>query len=373
MSEVGRDYPVVMRMAGLWPKDIGGYEGHRTRKGGDLGHVHHSRSHLNGPPLIGRTTWAQEIRDEISKMRLENHANELEKLQKQRRTNELAKRMAEGPRDPWRATRHGPLREVILTANARWFEDDLTDFLGDSGPTREEQFEALAVEWLKTVFGEDCVHARADRDEEAYHVHAVIVPRTRTKDGRRMLQPSKHPVIRDYEAGQDSVGAWFAAAQIGLTRGERRKQKIREAMGHNANVRKTQGEAAPGGVVEDVVPIPEHRRHVSPRRWREEQDRALAERDERLSAREARANKRDAALVAREADLEQREETVERKERCRCRPRDRPRCRGGPDRGRRGRRGHGRSDGCRADGSQQAGEPGQASVRPCAWLDADGG
>ena len=221
MSEIGQEYPVVMRMAGMWPENIGGYEKHRTRECGDVGHVDQTRSNLN-QRLLGEATWAQDIHNEISEMRMENFANELEKLEKRRRPGEAARRLAEGPRDPWRATRHGPLREVILTANRKWFEDDLTEFLGEGGPTREDQFQALAVEWLVKEFGDDCVHARAHRDEDAFHIHAVIVPRTRLKDGRRMLQPSKHPAIRQYEDGQDSVGAWFAAAQIGLTRGERR-------------------------------------------------------------------------------------------------------------------------------------------------------
>ncbi|MBN9678842.1 hypothetical protein [Salipiger bermudensis] len=30
-------HPIVLRMAGMFPKDLGGYEGHRRRKGGDLG------------------------------------------------------------------------------------------------------------------------------------------------------------------------------------------------------------------------------------------------------------------------------------------------------------------------------------------------
>ncbi len=31
MSEIGQEYPVVMRMAGMWPENIGGYEKHRKR------------------------------------------------------------------------------------------------------------------------------------------------------------------------------------------------------------------------------------------------------------------------------------------------------------------------------------------------------
>ncbi|QPH53971.1 hypothetical protein [Pontivivens ytuae] len=50
--EHGGEYPIVMRMAGLWPENIGGYERHRMRQGGDLGHVETHRSTLN-TRLIG--------------------------------------------------------------------------------------------------------------------------------------------------------------------------------------------------------------------------------------------------------------------------------------------------------------------------------
>ncbi|MFT6650085.1 plasmid recombination protein [Pseudophaeobacter arcticus] len=305
MSEVGQEYPVVMRMAGMWPGNIGGYEKHRARAGGDVGHVDPTRSHLN-QRLLGKATWAQDVHDEISEMRMENFADELEKLGKRRRRGEAARRLAEGPRDPWRATRHGPLREIILTANKKWFEDDLTGFLGEGGPNREDQFQALAVQWLVNEFGDDCVHARADRDEEAYHIHAVVVPRTKLKDGRRMLQPSKHDVIRQYEDGQDSVGAWFAAAQIGLTRGERRKQKIRDALDHNEKVRETQ-RATGEDLLEDLVPVPKHQRHVSPRKWRMAQEMLLADWDIALTEREAALAQGEAGLIDRTKVVDEKE------------------------------------------------------------------
>jgi hypothetical protein len=53
----GHEYAVVMRMEGMFPKDIGGFERHRIRKGGDLGHVDPSRAHLNRR-LIGKETCA---------------------------------------------------------------------------------------------------------------------------------------------------------------------------------------------------------------------------------------------------------------------------------------------------------------------------
>lgn len=209
-------------------------------------------------------------------MAVSNFADELAKLKKRRRTTEFHKRLAEGPRDPWRATRHGPMREIILTANKAWFEGfeetSMEDLFGES---REARFENRALAWLKAHFGDDLVHARADLDETTFHIHAVILPRARTKDGRHVLQPSKHPMIADYEAAQDSVGAWFE--EIGLVRGERGAEAIREAIAHNAQRRPD----------EPPKNVPSRRRHVSPRSWRRAQERKLAEQDREVTGREA--------------------------------------------------------------------------------------
>ncbi|QPH54533.1 hypothetical protein [Pontivivens ytuae] len=56
------------------------------------------------------------------------------------------------------------------------------------------------------------------------------------------------------------IGAWFEAARIGLHRGERRKEKIRQALQHNRQVR----EAQAGDAISDLVEVPKRRRHVSP-------------------------------------------------------------------------------------------------------------
>jgi hypothetical protein len=281
-----KKYPVVLRMAGLFPADLSGFECHRTRKGGDLGHVDAKRSHLNRR-LIGSEDWSREVREEIQEMAQENFANELDRLKARRRKAELHKRITEGPRDPWRATGHGPLREVILTANRNWFDTVgstlIDDVIGDS---REDRFQAHAISWLQEHFGEDIVHARADLDEEAYHIHAVILPRALTKDGRHMLQPSKHPMIHDYEVAQDSVGEWFS--DLGLVRGEKRAQAIRDALEHNAEVR--------GEVGAEPVPVPAKRQHVSPKEWRQQQELHLAARNAETTARETEIDKRETTV-----------------------------------------------------------------------------
>lgn len=55
---------IVARCEGMFPADLARYEAHRTRKGGDLGHIDANRSHLN-PRLIGRalmTVWPVKAR-----------------------------------------------------------------------------------------------------------------------------------------------------------------------------------------------------------------------------------------------------------------------------------------------------------------------
>ncbi|TCP58396.1 hypothetical protein EV663_1297 [Rhodovulum bhavnagarense] len=279
MAEDTRDaFPVVLRFEGLHPEDLGGYEAHRLRKGGDLGHVDRTRSQLNRR-LIGEADWAEQALAEIAEMRAENFAEELEALERRKRRKDLRRRLAEGPKDPWRASRHGPLREVILTANREWFEGDLSEFLGESDRNpREVAFEERAVAWLKQHFDDDVIHARADLDEQAYHIHAVIMPRATVEikgATRRMLQPSIHPMIKDYEAAQDSVGAWFA--EIGLTRGERRAQAIRNALASGQEP-------------------PKQPRHVRPAEWRRQEELRLArkaaeveERRRKVAAREDEA------------------------------------------------------------------------------------
>jgi hypothetical protein len=249
--------PVVLRFEGMFPDDLKGYEAHGARKGGDLGHVDASRSTLN-KRLIGKATWAADAFEEITRMKQENFVAELESLDRRNRRKDLERRAFEGPHNPWRATRHGPMREVILTANKTWFEgfdeiDSEIDFEG-----REKRFEKCAVSWLKDNFGDDVIHARADRDEAAYHIHAVIMPRVvvEIKGAKRhMLQPSIHLLIQDYEAAQNSVGEWFS--QIGLRRGERRRQAFIDAV-------KAGNEP------------PEKRVHVRPVEWRRQEDIRLA-------------------------------------------------------------------------------------------------
>ncbi|WP_330629382.1 hypothetical protein RPE78_17490 (plasmid) [Thioclava litoralis] len=161
-------YPVVLRFKGMFPHQLGKFQMHGRREGGDLGHIDMGRFDPNRPPLIGGVDWLEKAHTEVEWMRAENFANELASLEKRRRKADVIRRTSEGPKNPWRASKHGPMREVILTANKKFFGDGLEDFFGET--SNVDSFRELAVSWLKENFGEDCIHARDDLDEEAYHI-----------------------------------------------------------------------------------------------------------------------------------------------------------------------------------------------------------
>ncbi|KAF0674473.1 plasmid recombination protein [Profundibacterium mesophilum] len=276
-----QEFAVVCRFQGLFPADLGGYEKHRTRNGGDLGHVNPSRSLLNRR-VIGEANWAARTTAMIEDMKAENFADEIETLTRRRRKKQIKERMAEGPRDPWRATRHGPMREVILTANRDWFDALPTV---DAREARAQAFEDAARDWLLENFGEDVVHARADLDEQAFHIHAVIVPKVQVElngTKRWMLQPSKHDLIKNYEAAQDSVGQHFAP--LGLVRGERRAEAVRKA--------RQNGDEPPA-----------YRQHVRTADWRKAEDTRIVE-------TRAELDQRAQAMTAEEVAIERKREAV---------------------------------------------------------------
>jgi hypothetical protein len=293
-SSIRTDYPVVLRFEGLYPHQLAGYESHRLRKGGDLSHIDRSRTKLNGPPLIGSEDWAARALAEIREMTTENFAAELESLEKRKRKKDVERRLVEGPKQPWRATRHGPLREVILTVNKDWFDGDAV-FFGDNQGQREDDFGSRAITWLKKNFDDDVIHARADRDEAAYHIHAVIMPRATVEIAkpkakvptatamRRMLQPSIHPLIKDYEAAQDSVGQWFS--DLGLVRGERRAAAIREAR-------------------ENGEEPPKRRHHAKTWKWRAEEELRLKAEAKMLETDRTALDDRAVQVAEREAEAE---------------------------------------------------------------------
>lgn len=77
-------YPVVLRFEGIGPEHLAGYEKHRKRVGGDIGHV------LEDPPapnrlLIGGEDWAANALAEIAAIKAQNFASELEALEQRKR------------------------------------------------------------------------------------------------------------------------------------------------------------------------------------------------------------------------------------------------------------------------------------------------
>ncbi|MEI4488977.1 hypothetical protein V8J36_22590 [Frigidibacter sp. MR17.14] len=293
-------YRIVMRMAGLFPQLLGRYESHRLR-------VQKEREHCNPTPerpnrlLIGEPDWAIALRQRVEKMRRRNLAAEVNALHARRHSTEAHLREADGPKDPWRASKDGPLREIILTAHHEWFDDaedaaveaairdapnldrlDLHVLRRQAIAAREDAFITRATTWLQDTFGAACVHARVDHDESACHIHAVVMVTTEKTSVRRgrqeMIQPSAHAFIKSYEAGQDSVGEAFA--ELGLERGEPRAAARREMIAEEDAVSAAEGRAF------DVTKIPPKRGYVKPAKWRAEEKRALAKM-RKLAAEEA--------------------------------------------------------------------------------------
>lgn len=272
---------VVLRFAEMLPAAISRYEMHRKRSGGDLTHIDAGRSSRN-QLLIGDEQWAAKAIAEIQTIKEKNFEIELEGLRKRRRTAEIKKRIKRGPKDPWKSSRRGPLREVILSASPEWFEGEDGSRTVEDTAKRTKVFEDHAIRWLKKTFGDDVVHARADLDEGTYHIHAVIVPKKRAKNGSVMLQPSIYPELKDYETAQDSVGKSFSV--IGICRGKRSKAEQQKVNDYNA---------------ENFDP-PEHK---NPAKWRKERERTLAIQDHRVKQRERK-------VAARELNLDEAVEVV---------------------------------------------------------------
>tara|TARA_R110000868_G_scaffold77666_4_gene222266 strand:- start:16476 stop:18200 length:1725 start_codon:yes stop_codon:yes gene_type:complete len=245
--------PIVLRLAGLWPHQLRRFKFHDERRGGDLVHVDLDLTKGNAC-LVGDETWDQVIRDEIEAMKLHNFEQQVAALEEKSRCAEARKVEAEGPVDPWRVRKEGPLREGILTVNKEWF--------GGSGqskwePSKVEEFRQTAMKFLRKQFPNGQLrYASAHLDEEALHIHFIVVTWVEKPSTNRgfqiLLQPSANPLIADYELAQDLAGEAFA--EIGIARGERRAEARRQA--------RAEGK-----------PLPDKRKHVAPSKWRAEERR----------------------------------------------------------------------------------------------------
>lgn len=320
-------HPLVFGMRPLWPGQLARVEMHQTRTGGDLSHIRPGRTHLNSF-LVGNEDWRGRLEEELRRASELNyrHAYSARRWIRKRK-KEAAEIRRAGPQDPWKRDRsEGPLREGVLTANRKYFEGDTPGF---PSVEKENQFRRAALRFLTEQFGNSCVAAWEDRDEEAYHIHFVIAPWTLSESKQagkqRTLVPSSILVIKSYEAGHDIAAEYFK--NVGLVRGEKRAQRRREAF-HNEGKSEFPAENATCHEwrAEEAVRLDE-KRWKAAEAWRcvKARSDAAAKRAAAAEAAEKRSlelaanrqkgyfeqlekiERREAAAVAKEADLKRRE------------------------------------------------------------------
>ncbi|RKT35309.1 hypothetical protein BXY70_1342 [Roseovarius halotolerans] len=222
-------HPLVFGMRAIWPGQLSRVEMHQTRTGGDLSHIRPGRTHLN-QFLIGGPDWREQLEEDIRRASELNfrHAYSARRWTRKRK-KEAAEIRRNGPQDPWKRDRaEGPLREFIFTANKKHFEGDTPGF---SDVEREDVFRRCFMRAARDQFGDACVAAWEDHDEEGYHIHGVLAPwvvsKSKQAGKQRRIEPSSIPVVKNYEAGHDIFAEYFGPA--GLVRGEKRAERRREA------------------------------------------------------------------------------------------------------------------------------------------------
>ncbi|WP_150297806.1 plasmid recombination protein [Salipiger aestuarii] len=250
-EQVTAAYPIVLRFKGMAPDLMHRFVLHDGRSGGDLSHVDLAATRENRV-LHGRPDWHEKVKQRIHVLRHANHREEIRAQLAKHRIKAAKEILLDGPSDPWRPSKEGPMREGILTVHKSFF--------GGVGrleweAKKVEAFKQRALEFLKEHFpGDQLLYVVAHEDEEAYHLHFVVAvwhEKHSANRGRQMvLQPSANPLLANYEHAQDLAGMAFTG--LGICRGERRAEARREA-------RRKQ----------EVVPPP--RRHVPPSQWRSEQ------------------------------------------------------------------------------------------------------
>lgn len=315
LSGVAARHPIVLRFAELRPEDLSKFVMHMKRAGGDLSHVDPSRAEDN-ERLIGDEDWVEATLAEIDYMRHANFTEELAALKARKRRKEMDTRILQGLVDPWKESKGGPLREVILTANKDWFEE--TSEMGalfdvNERAEREDQFKAHAVEWLKSRFGDAVIHAHADHDETTCHIHAILMPRHEKTSARRgiqrLLQPSAYPLLKSYEAAQDDVGEFFG--EIGLKRGERTAATRRAALEANEQAREIARKTGEDPMLRDVPIMPDH--VPTPVWWAQEVQR-LKDKAEVLAKGEAEVLKNQKLAEKKSTDAERAKQSAQERE-----------------------------------------------------------
>ncbi|WP_210528338.1 hypothetical protein [Rubellimicrobium arenae] len=318
MSE--KKHPIVFRFASIYPAALARIEMHARRSGGPLDNIELAFSDRNkvhvGP------TFAKEVRAEIRQMKRQNLDEEVAACHARRRKKEAKAREEMGLTNPWHGNSQGPIREVVVTAHWQYFEveimSDLDDVLTTYGvdPNGKDvvhtlskkkiaAFEEATLEFFEKYFPGAVRHLRLDLDEETPHFHAVLFvtaeTTNKTRGMQRLIQPSAHPLLADYELAQDVAGEHFS--KIGLVRGQKRAQEVRDAK-------------------ESDLPLPDAVRHVPPREYRNARARAirakelnLRDRENDLDLRQAEIFLDEVALDASLADAEGAERRAEKKER----------------------------------------------------------
>ena len=295
-----RQYPVVLRFQSLFPDQIKRYVLHEERKGRGSKHCDPKQRSRNRLNLLGDEDWQERFGLELATASDENFSEEMDALKASNRHKDYLARGREGRKDPWRKSKGGPLREVILTVNAQWFEetDDQSldkNFIEEF--KREDQFVDHGINWLNDRFGGAVITARADFDETAVHIHALIAPwaeRTSKRRGRqKLLVPNSMPLLASYELAQDDVGEFFSA--IGLVRGEARAKARRDA--------EAAGEEKPKA-----------RQHTPPHVWRQDEEHRLREECNALTKRETSISAREVSNAREVETLRVREESVDIRE-----------------------------------------------------------
>lgn len=241
-------HPIVLRFEKLGLNDLGGFNMHDRRNGGDLSHVDLSKTKLNRIEH-GSSGWAKKFEKRIARIQRRNFKRALNALIAKGRHKEAARFARKGLQRPWNGNTDKPLREGILSVNKSWF--------GGSGCATwddhvVENFRTHAMDFLRQSFpGSQLLFATSHSDEEAFHIHFVVgvwdVKTTRNRGQQYLLRAAANPLLNNYELAQDLAGAHFE--QIGLRRGDRL-----------AEARRIAGKAG--------EEVPAKRRHVSPSEYR---------------------------------------------------------------------------------------------------------
>lgn len=304
-------YAVVYHMEGWTPSQLKLMQKHHRREGRDTEHCDPRRFEMNEVIHGNRDTWADEFIADVERIKELNLDNEVATLNRRGRRKEAARRRKKGHQDPWKASGTlGPVRSIVLTANAEWFrQSGYEEFEGADfrDPKKVEAFKHAAVAYLDKEIGrEHCLFMVYETDEKAPHIHAYYArwneKDTKTRGRQRMLQPTDMKHFRSAEKAQDSVAEWFS--HMGLVRGAKTAEARRRARR------------------EGKMP-PDKKRHMAPWQWRQAErltlidavDQARIERtkaDARIEAAEAAEERARRMRSDALAEIERKREEAKR-------------------------------------------------------------